>query len=225
MSNSVSTKSSKGSHLYVIGTLGFGFALAVLLDAIFGGSNEYSKEVKTSIPNQITSPTSNALTSSDFDVNEGTITSNEKRKKNRNKLDTYVDEYLTKQEQEKRKEEQEILNQINGDAYLGDGSNISRRRYLIQQAYKASREAAPVVSIKPFYDANDEALQDLLDEYEREKEEEEKDTEELAEIIDELGGVEESENKEKAIEFTKEEWAAKDRELMHHMAQMPQSSY
>lgn len=220
------TSPARGNHIYLIGTLGFGFALAVLLDALFGAGGD-ADSMKKPIPVQ------EKLESMDKNQKKTRTTKPESIQV----LDSYVDNYKKKQERKKLREEKAILEGINANAYLGDGTKSSRRLYLIQQAYKASREAAPVVNMKSPYHDDQNALNELLEEFAYEEDDDDDDVDvddELAELASIASNEvvlpgEEKKKKEiqqgKAIEFTKEEWEAKDKELLHQYSPMVSSSY
>ena len=66
--------------------------------------------------------------------------------------------YKQKIQKEKEVDDQEVIDAINSNAYIGSGSQASRRLYIQQQAYKKSRAATPIIPIRMVYqpDSDDE---------------------------------------------------------------------
>lgn len=123
-------------HSLVIGVLGLGLAVAMFFDGAFGGS----PTPPPPIVNQDQKPN---ITQENKTGTKDAAKTFEKEEKKR--LQSYEEKYKRHLERKKRKEEEEVIKQINTNAYTGDGSGTSRRLYLLHQAYKASREATPVI--------------------------------------------------------------------------------
>lgn len=121
------------NHSLVIGVLGMGLAIAMFFDGAFGGS-------PAPVPVIANVPKDQAPAKAE---QERAQTASERDQKER--LKSYEEQYKDHLEKERKKEEQKLAKKINMDAYVGDGSPTSRRLYLLHQAYKASREATPVI--------------------------------------------------------------------------------
>lgn len=215
------------NHIYIIGTLGFGFGLALLLDALFGNSNDLAvnKEVNknASITQAGVSGKKDTLPRRDHTENG----INDMAVLDQPRIDNYIKKYKKAKKKKEREENAPLIEKINANAYRGDGSASSRRLYLIAQAYKASREATPVIvgnlTALPDFDMDDSDIETTL----AELEEEEKELIELTEIAEKDEDMKTGDQREEKIDqiqgdttekkevaFTKEEWEAKDRELM-----------
>lgn len=122
----------------------------------------------------------------------------------------YAAYYRKKKEEEEQKAIEEY-NKKSTDIYRGDGSLASRRLYLLQQAYKESRERTPVINFFDFHADEDELVEAArLDEVDLDEvasdecvlddmeiEEEKKD---LADKEDNDGGLDQEEEEEDALE-------------------------
>jgi hypothetical protein len=121
-------------YLFVVSTLGLGMALAMVADGVWGHSPPIVEKTPapdsdpTVAPPPLLPAPPPPPPSSSPSAQEG-----------------YVEAYLEEREKAREKEEKRLLKKINEDAYTGDDSPASRRLYLIQQAYKASRELTPIV--------------------------------------------------------------------------------
>jgi hypothetical protein len=63
------------------------------------------------------------------------------------KQERFRDIYRRALKEKKHAEEQEVIDAINTNAYLGDGGEHSRRMYIKQQAYKKSRRETPIIPV------------------------------------------------------------------------------
>ena len=194
--NEVQTKMKSKNHMFVISTMGIGLALAMILDGMYGG--------KPSVP--VTQPILAAAPEPQESLvktkeEKSTQVQEEEQQQHQEAPEeemaeeeeeeirraNYIALYKQEKERKEREKQKPILEAINSNAYSGDGSRRSRRLYLLQQAYKASREATPIINVKPpesSTDSDDElaSLIDLLDE--EEEEEEQKEREDLMMLAD-----------------------------------------
>jgi hypothetical protein len=135
-------------HLFVVSTLGLGLAIAMLVDGIWGGTAPPPSPAAALPPPPPPSPPEKEETSAPPEALEG----------------DYARLYQEKQRRERAKRERRRIKEINADAYTGDGSASSRRLYLMQQAYKRSRELTPVVAFTGYADSEGSSDEDEEDE-------------------------------------------------------------
>ena len=138
------------NHMFFIGTMGLGLAIAMLLDGLYGGQKHppvkaqtlVVEEVHTETPVQEQQePETEAVEASAKQVAPAVSEAQQQV--------SYVDMYRKKKEEEEQKAHRPLIDEINTNAYLGDGTKASRRLYLLQQAYKASREATQIINVRP----------------------------------------------------------------------------
>lgn len=77
------------------------------------------------------------------------------------RLESYEKLYEKKRRRDRKKEEDAIIQDVNSNAYIGDGSRASRRLYLLEQAYRRAREAVPVPGVH-VTDVGDDTLVRML---------------------------------------------------------------
>jgi hypothetical protein len=170
--------------MFVISTMGIGLALAMILDGMYGG--------RPSVPvaqGMVAAPGSDSVAENKSNMKQVTggeaqepetqeVLPHEEDEEEIRKA-KYIELYKKEKEKKERQKQKPVLEEINANAYLGDGSRQSRRLYLLQQAYKASREATPIINVKqPPVDDSDDELASLIDLIEKEEEEEEEEEEE-----------------------------------------------
>lgn len=185
------------NHLFFMSTLGLGLALAIVLDGLFGGVKKKSfassgPEIEE-IPEGLPGPEPELNENQNEQESGSLLNTPETSDPNPNPdpgpdsepgPDTegmdYRSYYLKMMEKKKRKREKKIISEINANAYIGSGDKQSRRLYLLQQAYKASRDATPIINVKPMnteeedYDDDlDELFQEIVSDDEEDEEQEE----------------------------------------------------
>lgn len=162
-------------HMFVIGTMGLGLSIALFLDGMYGGkpkvAAQHSKNSVPSIKEQEEEEEKEEL-------NEVMTETELEEDENGAKPTSYLEMYKKQKEKEEQDKQQPLIEEINANAYRGDGSRASRRLYLLQQAYRASREATPIIPVDtsniPFDEENedDEELAELIDLIEKEEKQE-----------------------------------------------------
>jgi hypothetical protein len=129
---------NKGKHLFVVATLGLGLAIAMVMDGLYGHS-----PVVTGNTIELTEESGVSETASSLEEGreEGTVGDNETTQDRPN----YAELFKKKKEREEKRKIKRANEKAQREAYTGDGSRSSRRLYLIQQAYKASRDLTPII--------------------------------------------------------------------------------
>lgn len=145
----------------ILGVAGLGLALAMFFDSNYPSS----KTDDEALPSDKRERRS-----------KKTAATEETSKTKLSAVDLAKQLYDQKKLKKKQKQDQKLINEINKDAYTGDGSKASQRLYLAQQAYKRSREATPIIpleSIMKYGDSDTDSLVAALDEMDDQDEQEE----------------------------------------------------
>ena len=143
------------------------------------------------------------------------------------KKPNYLNQYRDKQNEDKVRKDQPIIDGINANAYRGNGSRNSQRQYLIQQAYQASRELTPVRDIGSANGRTkheDDELMKLVEDLELSDEDEDED---LVKFLEDENTTSVAmippppePKPTKQLEFSKQEWEEGDQQsrLQHYIA-------
>lgn len=171
------------SHKIAIGVLGLGLALAMFFDGAFGSDPKPPPPPPPSHQKQPQSPAPVPAPVSE----EGKKTPEQLALEEKERKRIYREAFLEKKRREKEEEDKKVIEEINKNAYLGDGSKASRRAYLLEQAYRASRQATPIIAPPPPDGLHDSSLDDMAD------------------LLDELDGKEPKKKKDKKRKKKKQE--------------------
>lgn len=154
------------SHTFVIGAMALGLAIAIFVDGAFSPTPQkttrkvaVSGSQPTANSGKEVTPTKDEPTHEAFPsgVEEDVVAVDEKRR-----IKNYLEVYRKERKKEKEQEDRQMIEKINENAYLGDGSYGSKRLYLYNKAYKASRDATPLVPVFA-YESDEESDSDLLE--------------------------------------------------------------
>ena len=156
----------------------------MILDGMYGGKN--TSATMAAQAKQIEAPPQpEAATIKEEEKPETTqeLTPEEEEQK----MENYKQLYLKEKAKKEQKEQQPLLDEINANAYRGDGSKQSRRMYLLAGIQGIT--SFSIVNVRPPPMSDDEnedelaSILDLIDDSEEEEEEEEKQPEENQDLM------------------------------------------